>query len=94
MLFTWNGVMNMKNEKWKFDFSPIDAESELSADRIYSKAFLRHLYTANEMLGPMIGSLHNLHFYLQLVKTAREKLIEGTFTVWKNQIISKIMTKL
>ena len=94
MLFTWNGMMNMRNEKWKFDFSPIDADSELNADRIYSKAFLRHLYTADEMLGPMIGSLHNLHFYLQLVKTAREKLMEGTFTAWKNEVMTKIMMRL
>lgn len=93
MLFTWDGIMNMRNEKWKFDFSPIDEQSELTADRIYSKSFLRHLYTTNEMLGPMIGSLHNLHFYIDLVKVAREKITDGTFSIWKEKTIKKITTR-
>ncbi len=87
MIFTWDGILNMKNEKWKFDFSPIDANSDLPADQIYSKAYLRHLYVSNEILGPMIGSIHNLHFYLDLVKTARRKIEEGTFTQWKNAMV-------
>lgn len=93
-IFTWEGMMNMRNEKWKFDFSPIDANSDLEADRIYSRAYLRHLYAANEILGPMIGSLHNLHFYLELVGTARRKIEEGTFSEWKNEIVPKLKRKL
>lgn len=94
MIFTWDGMMNMRNEKWKFDFTPIDAHSDLAADRIYSRAYLRHLYAANEILGPMIGSMHNLHFYLELVTTARQKIEEGVFTEWKNQVVPKLATKL
>ncbi|MBP5711089.1 MAG: tRNA guanosine(34) transglycosylase Tgt [Bacteroidales bacterium] len=94
MIFTWNGMMNMRNEKWKFDFSPIDENSELFADREYTKAYLRHLYVSNEILGMMIGSIHNLHFFLDLVTTARKKIEEGTFASWKNEIIPILMRKL
>ena len=94
MIFTWNGMMNMRNEKWKFDFSPIDENSELFADREYTKAYLRHLYVSNEILGKMIGSIHNLHFFLDLVTTARKKIEEGTFASWKNEIIPILMRKL
>jgi len=94
MLFTWEGTMNMKNEKWKNDFTPIDPQSSLFADREYTKAYLRHLYVSDEILGMMIGSLHNLHFYLELVKTARQKIEEGVFASWKNEIIPKLKQKL
>jgi queuine tRNA-ribosyltransferase len=94
MIFTWDGILNMKNEKWKFDFSPIDANSDLPADNIYTKAYLRHLYVSNEILGPMIGSIHNLHFYLDLVKTARQKIEEGTFTSWKNQMVPVLSQRI
>ena len=94
LLFTWDGIMNMKNEKWKADFTPLDATSDLTADRIYTRAYLRHLYTAGEMLGPMIGTIHNLHFYLQLVTTARQRIMDGTFTEWKNQVVSRLATRL
>lgn len=94
MIFTWDGMLNMRNEKWKFDFTPIDANSDLFADRDYSRAYLRHLYVADEILGPMIGSLHNLHFYLDLVRTARRKIMEGTFASWKNEIVPKISQRL
>ena len=94
LLFTWDGIMNMKNEKWKADFTPLDAGSDLTADRIYTRAYLRHLYTAGEMLGPMIGTIHNLHFYLQLVTTARQKILDGTFTEWKNLMAPKLATRL
>jgi len=93
-IFTRNGIMNMKNKKWANDFSPIDAESDLFADQQYSKAYLRHLYTAKEQLGGIIGSLHNLHFYLWLVKEARKHIIEGNFTTWKANILPKISQKL
>ena len=69
-------------------------KSELNADRIYSKAFLRHLYTVNEILGPMIGSLHNLHFYLWLVKEARKHIIEGDFAGWKKEMVGRVAEKL
>ena len=94
MIFTWNGMMNMRNEKWKEDFSPIDENSDLIADRIYSKAYLRHLYASNEILGPMIGSMHNLHFYLDLVTVARQKIQEGTFAEWKAQTVPVIGRRL
>ena len=95
LLFTWDGIMNMKNEKWKSDFTPLDAASDLTADRIYTRAYLRHLYTVrNEMLGPMIGTIHNLHFYLQLVTVARQKIMDGTFTEWKNQMVPRLATRL
>lgn len=94
MIFTWDGMMNMRNEKWKDDFTPIDAQSDLFADQEYSRAYLRHLYISDEILGPMIGSIHNLHFYLDLVKTARKKILEGTFASWKNEILPKISRKL
>jgi len=94
MIFTWDGIMNMRNEKWKHDFTPIDLSSSLFADREYTRAYLRHLYVAEEMLGPMIGSIHNLHFYLELVKTARNKISEGTFSSWKSEILPKISKRL
>ena len=94
VLFTRNGIMNMKNEKWKHDFSPIDEQSDLYADQEYSKAYLRHLFSNGEMLGSMIGSLHNLHFYLWLVKEARRHIAEGDFSSWKNEMVKKVSTRL
>lgn len=94
MIFTWDGMMNMRNEKWKNDFTPIDIKSDLFADQEYTRAYLRHLYVANEMLGAMIGSLHNLHFYLDLVQTARTKILDGSFSSWKNEVLPKLSRKL
>jgi len=94
MIFTWEGMMNMRNEKWKNDFTPIDINSDLFADQEYTRAYLRHLYVANEMLGAMIGSIHNLHFYLDLVQTARTKILDGTFSSWKNEVLPKLSRKL
>jgi queuine tRNA-ribosyltransferase len=94
MLFTRQGVVNIRNEKWKDDFSPIDPDSTCWFDQQYGKAYLRHLFIAGEMLGPMIASMHNLAFYLWLVKTAREHIIQGTFTPWKNQIVKQLMIRL
>lgn len=94
MLFTRQGIINIRNEKWKTNFSPVDAESDCYVDQHYSKAYLRHLFVAGEMLGPMIASIHNLTFYLWLVQTAREKIIEGTFGAWKDGIIKQLMTRL
>lgn len=94
MLFTQNGIINIKNEKWKDDFSPIEAESDLMMDQIYNKAYLRHLIRSQEILGAQIASLHNLHFYLWLVKQAREKIIEGTFYDWKEKMVKILGQRL
>ena len=94
MIFTWEGMMNMRNEKWKNDFTPLDVNSDLFADREYTRAYLRHLYVSDEILGPMIGSIHNLHFYLDLVTTARQKILDGTFATWKDEILPKISRRL
>ncbi|WP_140937721.1 tRNA guanosine(34) transglycosylase Tgt [Sphingobacterium lumbrici] len=94
MLFTRNGIINIKNEKWKDDFSAIEAESDLMMDQVYSKAYLRHLIRSQEILGAQIASLHNLHFYLWLVKQAREKIIEGTFYDWKEKMVKVLGQRL
>ncbi|HET6993284.1 MAG TPA: tRNA guanosine(34) transglycosylase Tgt, partial [Bacteroidia bacterium] len=83
LLFTRHGIMNMRNEKWKNDHSVLDNEGTAFVDQQYSKAYLRHLFHSEEMLGGMIASIHNLAFYLDLVKTARKKIIDGTFYEWK-----------
>ncbi|MCW3805464.1 tRNA guanosine(34) transglycosylase Tgt [Plebeiibacterium marinum] len=94
MLFTSRGVMNMKNEKWKDDFSPLDPEGTSFVDHHYTKAYVRHLYVAKEMLAAQIGSLHNLAFYLWLVKEARKHIIEGDFAVWKDQMVRQMSVRL
>ncbi|HBF89300.1 MAG TPA: tRNA guanosine(34) transglycosylase Tgt [Bacteroidales bacterium] len=94
MLFTRNGILNIKNQKWATDFSLIDAESDSFVDKLYSKAYLRHLFAANEFLGMQIASIHNLHFYLWLVNEARNKINEGTFIEWKNEMVKQFMTRL
>ena len=94
IIFTWDGVMNMRNEKWKNDFTPIGAGNDLFADREYTRAFLRHLYVSDEILGPMIGSIHNLRFYLELVTTARQKILDGTFSTWKDEVLPKVSRRL
>ncbi|MBI9035632.1 MAG: tRNA guanosine(34) transglycosylase Tgt [Bacteroidales bacterium] len=94
MLFTKNGIINIKNEKWKADFSFIDPDGESYVDQFYTKAFLRHMFVAKEMLAGMIGSLHNLNFYLWLVKEARKQIIAGTFTEWKAMMIPRLGTRL
>ncbi len=94
MLFTSNGVINIKNEKWKNDFSPIDPDGTIFADIQYSKAYLRHLFVAGEMLGSMTASMHNLAFYLWLVREARKHIIAGDFANWKNAMTTRIMQRL
>lgn len=94
MLFTWNGIMNMRNKKWEHDFSPIDPEGTSFVDRHYSKAYLRHLFVAKEMFAAMIASEHNLAFYLDLVRQARAHIIAGDFNSWKNETVKKVMTRL
>ncbi|MFO7880807.1 MAG: tRNA guanosine(34) transglycosylase Tgt [Bacteroidota bacterium] len=94
MLFTSNGIINIKNKKWADDFSPIDPEGTSKVDKRYSKAYLRHLVQAGELLGGQIASIHNLAFYLNLVKTARQKIIDNEFDKWKNQIVPKLKQRL
>lgn len=94
MLFTSQGIINIKNEKWKKDFSPIDAEGHSAYDLMYSKAYLRHLFVAGEMLGPQIASQHNLAFYLWLVGEARQQILAGTFVEWKDKIIKQLGQRL
>ena len=94
MLFTTEGTINMKNEKWKDDFSPIDSGLERYASNFYTKAYVRHLLKADEMLGAMICSVHNLTFYLWLVGQAREQIIAGTFKAWKDKMVVKLMQRL
>lgn len=94
MLFTKNGIINIKNKKWADNFSPIDAEGNSFVDHQYTKAYLRHLFVAKEMLGGMIGSLHNLSFYLWLVREARKHIIEGDFALWKEVMVKKVSQRL
>lgn len=94
MLFTSNGIINIKNEKWKNDFSPVDENGVSFVDIQYSKAYLRHLFAAREMLGSMIASEHNLAFYLWLVREARKQILDGTFSEWKSTIIPKLSKRL
>ena len=89
MLFTYQGTMNMKNKKWENDFSPIDPEG-CDIDRIYSKAYLHHLFKAQELLAMQIASIHNLAFYLRLVSDARKHIIAGDFSTWKRSIIDNL----
>lgn len=93
MLFTYNGTMNMRNKKWENDFSPID-ESGCEVDRVYSKAYLHHLFKAQELLALQIGSIHNLAFYLRLVKDARQHIIAGDFTSWKRSVIDQLGVRI
>ena len=94
MLFTTQGIINIRNKKWKNDLSPIDETLGGYASTFYSKAYLRHLVHAKEMLGAQIASVHNLTFYLWLARQAREKILEGSFAVWKEQMIPKFMQRL
>ncbi len=94
MLFTSQGIINIKNEKWKDDFSPIDADGNCQADVYYTKAYLRHLFVAGERLAAQIASLHNLSFYLKLVEQAREKINDGTFYDWKNKMVKQLEQRL
>lgn len=94
MLFTKKGIINIKNERWKTDFSPIEEGGASFVDTTHTKAYLRHLFVANEILGPMIASTHNLGFYLWLVREAREKIIRCEFSKWKKEIISQLQHRL
>ncbi len=94
MLFTKNGIMNMRNKKWEFDFSPIEEDGASYVDTLYSRAYLRHLFHAHEFLAMQIASVHNLAFYLWLVTEARIHIIEGDFAVWKAKMVERLSTRL
>ncbi|MBI9042736.1 tRNA guanosine(34) transglycosylase Tgt [Lutibacter sp.] len=94
MLFTANGSINIKNKKWENDFSPIDEMGITFVDTMYSKAYLRHLFISKELLGKQIASIHNLGFYLWLVREARKHILAGDFTAWKNRMVKQLDQKL
>ena len=94
MLFTKNGVMNMRNKKWEMDFSPIDPEGDSYVDTAYSKAYLHHLFKAKELLAMQIASIHNLSFYLWLVGEARKHIIYGDFAIWKSKMVEIVGQRL
>ncbi|MFP4367867.1 MAG: tRNA-guanine transglycosylase, partial [Bacteroidales bacterium] len=93
-LFTSEGTINIKNLKWKNDFSPVDAEGLTKTGSQYSKAYLRHLIVSGEILGSIIASIHNLEFYAWLLETARNEINRGTFNSWKNSVIPRLSKKL
>jgi queuine tRNA-ribosyltransferase len=94
MLFTAEGTINIKNKKWENDFSPIDPAGYCFADLDYTKAYVRHLFTVNEMLGKQIATLHNLSFYLWLVREARKHILAGTFSSWKAKMVRQMEPRL
>ncbi len=94
MLFTKRGIMNMKNKKWEYDFSPLEEDGASCVDRLYTKAYLRHLFHAREILAMQIASVHNLAFYLWLVKEARHHIIQGDFLPWKREMLEVLDRRL
>ena len=94
MLFTANGTINIKNKKWEDDFSPIDEMGITWVDTAYSKVYLRHLFSVGEMLGRQIASIHNLGFYLWLVREARKHILAGDFALWKDQMVRQMNQRL
>jgi len=94
MLFTAHGTINIKNKKWEADFSAIDEMAITWVDTEYSKAYLRHLFTVNEMLGRQIATIHNLGFYLWLVREARKHILAGDYTPWKNKMVQQMDKRL
>ena len=93
LLYTWDGIMNMRNEKWKKDFSPLDTNGSDWSKR-FSKAYLRHLILSNEMLGASIATVHNLAFFLDLVHQSRKHIVEGTYSTWKASVVDKLGNRL
>ena len=94
MLFTSKGVINIDNKKWEFDYSPIDDGIDSETSNYYSKAYLRHLVKAKEILGLTIASVHNLAFYLHLVREARKHILQGDFVSWKREQVELLKTRL
>ncbi|WP_243348506.1 tRNA guanosine(34) transglycosylase Tgt [Parabacteroides sp. FAFU027] len=94
MLFTKDGIMNMKNKKWADDFSPIEIDGASEVDRLYSKAYLRHLFVSDELLALQIASIHNLAFYVWLTQEARRHILAGDFAEWKREMVKRVSTRL
>jgi queuine tRNA-ribosyltransferase len=94
MLFTTQGVINIRNKKWENDFTPLDEGLDCATSKFYTKAYLRHLFISSEILGLTIASIHNLAFYLHLAKSAREHIIAGDYTAWKNTMIPILKQRL
>lgn len=94
MIFTRNGILNMKNRKWADDFSPLDEGGPSIVDSVYTKAYVRHLFVSSELLAMQIASIHNLAFYLWLVGEARRHIIEGDFKAWKTEMVERVTTRL
>jgi queuine tRNA-ribosyltransferase len=94
MLFTAQGRINIKNKKWENDFSPLDNDNYSYVDTYYSKAYLRHLFTVKEAVGRQIATIHNLAFYLWLVREARNQILNGTFLTWKKLMVRQMDNKL
>jgi queuine tRNA-ribosyltransferase len=94
MLFTTEGIINIKNKRWEADFSPIDPGLQNGNSEVYTKAYVRHLFQAEELLGLQIASIQNLSFYLWLVGEARKHIIAGDFATWKTMMVEKVMRRL
>jgi queuine tRNA-ribosyltransferase len=94
MLFTANGTINIKNKKWEADFSPVDEMGYTFVDTEYTKAYLRHLFAANEYLGKQIATIHNLGFYMWLVREARKHILAGDFITWKDMMVKNMSQRL
>ncbi len=94
MLFTSEGIINIKNAKWEMDFSPLDSNGTAYVDKVYTKSYLRHLIKSKENLGIQIATIHNLAFYLELMREARVQILANTFTEWKNQMIPRLKNRL
>ncbi|MFT4682179.1 MAG: queuine tRNA-ribosyltransferase [Granulosicoccus sp.] len=94
LIFTWDGIINLKNKKWQNDQTVLDPKGTTYVDKTYSKAYVRHLFASKELLGPQVASIHNLGFYLDLVRTAREKILDGTFRKWKDSTVQKLQFRL
>jgi len=94
MLYTTEGIINIRNQKWQTDFSPIDPNGSVHTSRTHSKAYLRHLFVCNEILGMQLATLQNLGFYLWLVEEARNHILDGTFLSWKNNMVKKVSQRI
>jgi len=92
-VFTWNGTLSMRNAKYKDDFNPLDENCSCYVCRNYTRAYLRHLFIAEEILALELASIHNLYFYLELVTKARKHIIEGDYFEWKNKTVNEVSIK-
>jgi queuine tRNA-ribosyltransferase len=94
VLYTAEGIIHIRNARWKDDLDPIDATSPVPTSQLHSRAYLRHLFINDEILGMQLATLQNLGFYLWLVRTAREQILSGTFTDWKNRMVPQLSRRL